>query len=108
MTEFYKSEFNSVNFREKTRDYLIDMFIKLNQDLTYRVIVEVVDNVLKNVDAKYLTSSGNFTDMQRKQIRKAFKDNQMVRNYVDNLGIDTTSLKFNTENTLVCAIMVPE
>lgn len=42
------------------------MFIKLNLDLPYRVIIEVVENVLKNVDAKYITSSGNFNDTQKK------------------------------------------
>ena len=108
MSQFYKKQFNSVNLREETKDYLIDIFIKMDQEFNYKVINEVVENFLNNVDAKYLTSSGNFTDTQRKQVRKAFKDDKIVKRYIDNLGIDTTSLKFNTENTLVCDIMVPK
>lgn len=36
------------------------------------------------------------------------RDNKVVRNYVENLGIDTKSLKFDAESVLVWDIMVPD
>lgn len=66
MVTYYKSKFNPISFREETKSQLISLLIKLDLELTYKVIVEIVHSFLDKVDAKELFTSSNLNETQKK------------------------------------------